>query len=162
MHETALGVIAFPSAPGGRSRGTQSLLLLGLWLYAAGSLLMGSSAAGETFEKANFPPISRTSEIGDRLARCWEAPRTEPPQIIEVTVRLSFSRFGAVIGEPRVTYIRAPAQPGLREKIAISALAAIKACTPLPFTPALGQAIAGRMFAIRLNSLPLIGRQRFV
>ena len=77
-------------------------------------------------------------------------------------MRLSFSRSGTVIGEPRVTYIRAPAQAGLREKIVSSVLAAVKACTPLPFTPALGAAIAGRMFAIRLNSLPLTGHQRFI
>ena len=77
-------------------------------------------------------------------------------------MRLSFSRTGAVIGEPRITYISAPAHAGLREKITISVLAAIRACTPLPFTPALGEAIAGRMFAIRLNSLPLTGRQRLI
>ena len=103
-------------------------------------------------------PINLPSQIGERLARCWQAPRIEPPQIIEVTVRLSFSRTGAVIGEPRVTYIRAPIE--MRERIANSIFRAIKACTPLPFTPALGAAIAGRMFAIRFNSLPISGRQR--
>jgi hypothetical protein len=79
--------------------------------------------------------------------------------VIEVTVRLSFSRIGAVIGEPHVTYIRGPTKTELRIEIANSILAAIKACTPLPFTRALGEAIAGRMFAIRFNSLPLTGRR---
>ena len=84
----------------------------------------------------------------------------DPGQILEVTVRLAFSRTGAVIGEPRVAYIRAPAQAGLHEKIAASVLAAIRACTPLPFTASLGAAIAGRILAIHIRSLPLSGRPR--
>ena len=67
-------------------------------------------------------------------------------------MRLSFSRSGALIGVPRITYIRGPAV--LREAIASSALTAVKTCTPLAFTPELGAAIAGRMLAIRLRALP--------
>ncbi len=85
-----------------------------------------------------------------------------PSEAIEVTVRLSFSRAGAVIGEPRVTYVHSPATVGLREKIAASVLAAIKTCTPLPFTPALGAAIAGRMFSIRFRTLPDSGGRRVI
>jgi hypothetical protein len=109
----------------------------------------------------NAPPVNLPAQIGERIAQCWQAPQTDPPQVIEVTVRLSFSRTGTLIGEPRVVYVRAAKQAGLREKVVNSVIAAIKACTPLPFTPALGAAIAGRIFAIRLNSLPLTGRQRF-
>ncbi|HWJ18045.1 MAG TPA: hypothetical protein VNR65_04870 [Geobacterales bacterium] len=109
----------------------------------------------------NAPPVNLPAQIGERIAQCWHAPQTDPPQVIEVTVRLSFSRTGTLIGEPRVVYVRAAKQAGLREKVVNSVIAAIKACTPLPFTPALGAAIAGRIFAIRLNSLPLTGRQRF-
>jgi hypothetical protein len=81
-------------------------------------------------------------------------------QVIEVTVRLSFSSAGVPIGEPRVVYVSAPSEHGLREKIVASILAAVRACTPLPFTPSLGAAIAGRMLAIRFRSLPLSGPQR--
>ncbi len=111
---------------------------------------------------AQDPPATLTlpGQIGDRLSQCWTPPRTDPPRLIEVTVRLSFSRAGAIIGEPRVVYIRAPAEVGLKERIASSVRAAVKACTPLPFSPALGAAIAGRMFAIRFRSLPLSVRQR--
>ena len=109
----------------------------------------------------NAPPINLPAQIGERIAHCWQAPRTDPPQVIEVTVRLSFSRTGVLIGEPRVVYVRPGTQAGLREKIANSVIAAIKACTPLPFTPALGAAIAGRIFAIRLSSLPMTGHQHF-
>jgi hypothetical protein len=141
-----------------QNRRKKALFSTGLWLCMASLLLMGSNVGGQTFEKDKLTPVNRPSEIRERLARCWQAPRTESSQAIEVTVRLSFSRAGAVIGEPRVTYIHSPTE--MREKIAESILAAIKACTPLPFTPALGAAIAGRMFAIRFDSLPLTGRQR--
>ncbi len=117
-------------------------------------------SGNQAAEKENTSPINLPGQIGERLAKCWQAPSTNPPQVIEVTVRLSFSRAGAVIGQPRVTFIRAPAE--MRERIANSILAAIKACTPLPFTAALGAAIAGWMFAIRLNALPLSGRQRII
>jgi hypothetical protein len=108
----------------------------------------------------NAPPVNLPGQIGGRIAQCWKAPQAQAAQVIEVTVRLSFSSAGVPIGEPRVVYIRAPAEPGLREKIVASILAAVKNCTPLPFTPSLGDAIAGRVLAIRFRSLPLSGPQR--
>ncbi len=123
---------------------------------------LACSDSCDASEKRPLSPINLPGQIGERLAQCWEAPVTVPPQVIEVTVRLSFSRTGSVIGQPRVVYIHARGEGEFKEKITKSVLAAIKACTPLPFTPALGAAIAGRIFAIRLNSLPLTGRQRLI
>ena len=154
---------AFPSLPLAFAPDRQRSWLLSAFiaglLYVCLACAGGGCAASQSQMRA---PIGSLSQIGERLAQCWQAPQIEPPQIIEVTVRLSFSRTGAVIGQPRVVYIRAPAQAGLREKIAMSVLAAIKACTPLPFAPAFGASVAGRIFAIRLNSLPLTGRQRLI
>jgi hypothetical protein len=127
----------------------------GLFWFCALAFAGGPGA----FAQSKVPAVSAPAEIARHISQCWKAPRTDPPQVIEVTVRLSFSRTGAVIGEPRVVYIGA-AEAKLREEIAASILAAIKACSPLPFTPSLGAAIAGRMFAIRFRSLPLSGRQR--
>lgn len=114
----------------------------------------------EALAQTDGPPLNLPGQIGGRIAQCWKAPQTQAAQVIEVTVRLSFSGAGVPIGEPRVVYVRAPEEPGLREKIVASILAAVRACTPLPFTPSLGAAIAGRMLAIRLRSLPLLGPQR--
>jgi hypothetical protein len=126
------------------------------------SFFLACSDGCEASEKRPLSPVESAAQIGERLAQCWEAPVTVPPQVIEVTVRLSFSRTGTVIGQPRVVYVHARGEGEFKEKITSSVLAAIKACTPLPFTPALGAAIAGRIFAIRLNSLPLTGRQRLI
>jgi hypothetical protein len=125
--------------------------LLGCTMVGGGDLSWGQ----------NKPPsISLPDKIGEHISKCWAPPRPDTPQVIEVTVRLSFSQAGAVIGEPRVSYVRAPNETGLREKITASILAAIKACAPVPLTPSLGDAIAGRIFAIRFRSLPLLGKQR--
>ncbi len=120
-------------------------------------LLNASGGAAETKSKAL---LDRPSQIGEWIVKCWQAPSTEPPQTVEATVRVRFSRSGAVIGEPRVVYVKPAGKAALKDEIAKSALAAIKACTPLPITEKLGAAIAGRMFAIRLNSLPVTGHLR--
>ena len=116
----------------------------------------------EALAQANGTPLNLPGQIGGRIAQCWKAPPTQAAQVIEVTVRLSFSSAGVPIGEPRVVYVRAPAEPGLREKIVASILAAVRACTPLPFTPSLGAAIAGRMLAIRFRSLAAPGKRQAV
>ena len=121
----------------------RSVLVL-IFLCAGGGAAALAQAAG--------PPLNLPSEIGERISKCWRAPQGEPGQVVEVTVRLRFSSAGAVIGEPRVSYVRA-AEDGLRKIIVASILAAVKACTPLPLTPSLGAAIAGRMVAIRFSSL---------
>ena len=117
-------------------------------------LFLFAARCTEARAQSDATPLNLPSQIGGRIAQCWKAPRTGPGQIIEVTVRLRFSIAGVVIGEPRTVYVQAPAEPGLRDKIAASILAAIKECTPLPFTPSLGAAIAGRMLANRFRSLP--------
>ncbi len=117
--------------------------------------------AGGASAQSSAPPLNSLDQIGGHIAQCWHVPQ-DSPGIVEVTVRLRFSRKGAVIGEPRTAYIRAGSGAGLKERITSSILAAIKACTPLNFTPALGVAISGRMLAIRFRSLPLSGHQREV
>ena len=121
------------------------------------------SVSGSAFAQNKPAIINSPNGIGLRLSQCWVPPAPERPQILDVTVRLSFSSEGAVIGKPRVSYIRATEQAGLREKIIkASVLAAIKACTPLRFTPSLGAAIAGRIIAIRLRRVPVSGKTQLI
>jgi hypothetical protein len=118
--------------------------------------LLAFTAKTQAQSSAN-PPINRPEEVPARLSRCWTPPLTD--KAIMVTVRLSFTRAGAVIGEPRIAFVKAP-DPETRLFIASSILAAVKACTPLNFAPAFGATIAGRIFAIRYNAFPISGRQR--
>ncbi|MDF2115364.1 hypothetical protein PY365_07275 [Roseiarcaceae bacterium H3SJ34-1] len=98
-------------------------------------------------KNAGYPPIDRPNGIPLRILACWSPPTSSGE--MEVTVRLSFSRAGEVVGQPRITYVKAGGDDVLRKAISASILAAIQSCAPLRFTPGLGQAIAGRSFAIR-------------
>lgn len=128
--------------------------------YALALCLQLSNASGAAAETKSKALLNKPAQIGEWIVKCWQAPTTEPPQTVEATIRVRFSRSGAVIGEPRVVYVKPAGKPALKEEIAKSALAAVKACTPLPLSEKLGAAIAGRMFAIRLNSLPVTGKLR--
>ncbi len=57
------------------------------------ALLLLFFFAGESSEavaQAGGPPLNLPSQIGGRIARCWQAPQRERGQVIEVTVRLRF------------------------------------------------------------------------
>jgi hypothetical protein len=94
----------------------------------------------------NFAPgaLSRARQVGEHLAACWRPPADG----VEVTVRVSFNRAGEVIGERRVTYVKAADGAG-RAEIVRSVDQAFARCLPLRFTRDLGSAIAGRPFALR-------------
>jgi hypothetical protein len=97
------------------------------------------------------PAVSRVHGIATGIAACWR-PRHDDDQ---VTVRLSLTREGAVIGEPRIVYARSSGGAADDSGLANSMLAAIRECTPLHFSARLGAAIAGQVLDIRF-----IGRSR--
>jgi len=92
--------------------------------------------------------IDKPNAIPQRILACWSPPAGSSGDV-EVTVRLSFSKTGDIVGKPRVTYVKAAGDESLRKAVSASILTAIQSCVPLRFTPGLGQAIAGRSFAIR-------------
>jgi len=58
-------------------------------------------------------------------------------------VMLTFTKTGELLGEPRFTYTTPEATPETKALYRRAAVAAINACTPLPISPALGDALAG-------------------
>ncbi len=93
------------------------------------------------------PPLLNTlRDVGLALEICWRA--NEPPLAqarpgMNVTVMLTFMRSGALQGEPRFTYVTPEASAETKALYQRAAVAAINACTPLPFSEALGNALAG-------------------
>lgn len=90
--------------------------------------------------------IKEPRDIARQIARCWRPPGARTAS--EVTIRLSFTRTGAVMSAPLVTYV----SPGLgtdREAVRASILAAVELCAPFEFTDGLGSAISGRPFTLR-------------
>jgi hypothetical protein len=89
--------------------------------------------------------MTRVHGIATGLAQCWRPPRDDD----QVTVRLSFTRDGAVIGGPRIVFVQSRGGRAGDAALANSMMAAIRDCTPLHFSARLGSAIAGQVLAIR-------------
>jgi len=121
---------------------------------AAGALALvasGQAWAGmgghEASASSPRPAIIETlADIAPAVGRCWTPPAIEG--VGDITVMLSLRRDGSILGAPRISYSRAisPEEKRLLQK---SLLAALASCGPLPVSPRLGAAIAGRIFAIR-------------
>ena len=95
--------------------------------------------------------VTRVHGIATGIAACWRPPHDDD----QVTVRLSFTREGAVIGEPKIVFVRSSGGRAGNSALARSMLRAIRDCTPLHFSAQLGSALAGQVLDIRF-----IGRSR--
>jgi hypothetical protein len=93
-----------------------------------------------------MPQLNTLRDVWIALEICWRA--SEPPLEqarpgMNVTVMLTFTRSGALQGEPRFTYVTHEASAETKTLYQRAAVAAINACTPLPISEALGNALAG-------------------
>ena len=68
---------------------------------------------------------------------------------MEITVRFSLKRSGDIFGELRITYSNLHGTTDAQRDFRNSVLAAVRECTPLNLSDALGSAIAGRPISIR-------------
>jgi hypothetical protein len=122
-----------------------------LAVLSAFMALMGGKTLAET-ANTQPPPEPQTKllqtlrDIGPAVGRCWRPPSIKG--VGEITVQLSFRRDGAINGLPRISYSHA-VDATTRAELIGSLAAALAQCGPLPVSPSLGAAIAGRMFAIR-------------
>ena len=68
---------------------------------------------------------------------------------MQITAMLSFKRNGELLGKPRITYETPGASDDERMSYRVAMAQALRRCTPLRFTDALGGALAGRPLTIR-------------
>jgi hypothetical protein len=118
-------------------------------LASIGIVAVALGARAEPVEAP--PPVARVHGVATGLAACWRPPHDDD----QVTVSISFTREGAVIGEPRIVFVRSSGGRADDAALADSMMAAIRDCTPLRFSARLGAAIAGHVLAIRF-----LGRSR--
>jgi hypothetical protein len=117
----------------------------------------GARATGDTpsrvqdsgiAQPTHRPPVLNTlKDIGLALGICWSAhlpPVTQARPGMRVTVMLTFTKSGEILGEPRFTFVTQDASPETRALYQRVAVAAIDTCMPLPFSERLGNAVAGR------------------
>jgi hypothetical protein len=94
--------------------------------------------------------LNTLREMFDALRRCWiPPPLGETPAGLQMSVRFAFKRSGEIMAEPRVTYTTPGTPPEIRERYLKAITEALARCTPLPLSPGLAGAIAGRPIAIR-------------
>jgi hypothetical protein len=96
------------------------------------------------------PELNTLKDISAALSACWSPPPLEQSRPgMQITVLLTFKRNGELFGMPRITFETAGASDDDRLAYRIAIAATLKRCTPLPFTDALGNAVAGRPFTMR-------------
>ncbi len=104
-------------------------------------------------ERSYVMPDHDLDTIGDLFAAlraCWQPPTPNSAYSgMQLSIRFSFKRDGALIAPPRSTYVTRDASQDARDTYRSSIAAAFARCLPLHFTPGLGGAIAGRPIAIR-------------
>ncbi len=117
------------------------------------ALLMALAAfTGRGAHAADEPKIDNLQQLFARLKSCWKPPAQERGKAgIEITVLVTFTRAGEILGEPKITYESKYATDDERLMYRIAVAQALQRCTPLPFTEGLGNALAGRPFRIRFD-----------
>jgi hypothetical protein len=103
---------------------------------------------GET--KRPAAPINTIKEAFAALEACWVPPGLDQARAgMQITVMVSFKRSGELLGKPRITYETPEATEDERLSYRVAMAEALRRCTPLPFTEALGNALAGRPMTLR-------------
>jgi hypothetical protein len=115
-------------------------------LWFAASLLLSSIATAH----AEPGQVDNIKEAFARLRTCWKPPpASQANPEIEITVIVSFTRDGNILGHPKITYESQQATDNDRLMYRIAVMETLQRCTPMPFTEGMGGAVAGRPFAVR-------------
>jgi hypothetical protein len=96
--------------------------------------------------------VNTIREAFARLQTCWKPPPASQANPIDITVIVSFTRAGDILGRPRITYESERASDNDRLIYRVAVMEALQRCTPMPFTEAMGGAVAGRPFAIQFHN----------
>lgn len=110
---------------------------------------------------AQNAPIDNLNALFSALKQCWRPPRLQAGDPgMQITVRVSFTRGGGILGKPRITF-ESP-EAGRDDSLAyrVAVMEALQRCTPLPFTPSMGGAVAGRPFTLRFDDRRLIPKPK--
>jgi len=113
---------------------------------------MSASALAQDAGAAKRPAASLNTiaQVFAALEACWVPPGLEQARAgMQITVLVSFKRSGEVLGQPRITYETPEASDEQRASYRVAMAEALRRCTPLPFTEALGNALAGRPMTLR-------------
>ena len=111
--------------------------------FAAALLLWSAGTPAEAQQ------VNNLREAFERFLSCWKPPAASLAHPgIDITVVVSFTRAGEILGRPKITYESEQADDNDRLQYRIAVMEALQRCTPMPFSESMGGAVAGRPFAI--------------
>lgn len=123
-------------------------------MIAAPTIVIGAAfaavAAAGSAAAQQPVTLNNLKDVGAALRACWQPPplaQSRPG--MQITVQMTFKRNGELFGHPRITFETAGASDDERLAYRTAVAEALKRCSPLPLTEALGNAIAGRPFTMR-------------
>jgi hypothetical protein len=117
-------------------------------LVAAFAIGASAQEPGETKKPA--ASLNTIADVFAALEACWVPPALAQARAgMQITVLLSFKRNGEILGPPRITYETREASEDERLSYRTAMAQALRRCMPLPFTDALGNALAGRPLTVR-------------
>ena len=106
-------------------------------------------ATGAAAQKPQTP-LNTLADLGAALRACWIPPPLDHSRPgMQITVQMAFRRNGELFGKPRITFETAGATDDERLAYRIAVAQMLERCSSLPFTDALGNAVAGRPFTMR-------------
>jgi hypothetical protein len=119
-----------------------------IWLAAAALLALSSLTA-----RAEAAQVNTIRDVFEKLRSCWKPPPASSANPdVDITVTVSFNRNGEILGHPKITYESEQATDNDRLMYRVAVMEALQRCTPMPFTEAMGGAIAGRPFAVQFRN----------
>ena len=96
-------------------------------------------------------PLNTLADVRRAIRTCWRWPPVSAIKTgMELTVLLSFKSDGEIFGA-RITYQTRNVADDERALYYGALLGSIARCTPLPFSPSLGAAIAGHPLIFRFR-----------
>jgi hypothetical protein len=111
---------------------------------AAEALVIAALSASAAAQNPQAP-IGTLTDLEAALLACWVPPPMEQSRLgMQITVLMSFKRNGELFGEPRITFQSREASEAERSAYRIAVAQTLKRCASLPFTEALGNAVAGQ------------------
>jgi hypothetical protein len=113
------------------------------------ALTLAALATGAAAQKPRTP-LNTLADLGAALRACWVPPPLDQSRPgMQITVQMSFRRNGELFGKPRITFESAGATDDERLAYRVAVAQMLERCASLPFTDALGNAVAGRPFTMR-------------
>ena len=96
-------------------------------------------------------PINTLTDLEAALLACWVPPPMEQSRPgMQITVLMSFNRNGQLFGQPRIAFQSRGTSETERWPYRVAVAQMLKRCASLPFTEALGNAVAGQPVTMTL------------